>query len=112
MLTHHMDANSMMPLTYPRDNLTALRSQIFRVLTAIRNFEFNPDHSNATRIYWENQYICEDPGEPEKTGKVLKPMFQAMNILMKVGTSCVTNKSQPMWYLVTSYCTKSQWWFT
>ena len=54
LLTHHMDGNSMMPLTYSRDNLTALYSRIFRMLTAIRNSEFDPDASNAARIFMEN----------------------------------------------------------
>lgn len=54
LLTHHMDGNSMMPLTYSRDNLTALHSRIFRMLTAIRNSEFDPDASNAARIFMEN----------------------------------------------------------
>ena len=64
MLTHHMDANSMMPLTYSRDNLTALQSRVFRMLTAIRNYEFNPDDSNAARIYWENQDLLPSTEEP------------------------------------------------
>ena len=48
-----MDANALMPLSYSRDNLTALHSRGFRLLTAICNyFEFNPDDSNAARIVW------------------------------------------------------------
>ena len=55
LMTHHMDGNSAMPLTYSRDNLTALHARIFRMLTAIRNNEFDPDESNAARIFRENQ---------------------------------------------------------
>jgi len=64
MLTHHMDANAVMPLSYSRDNLTALHSRVFRMLTAIRNFEFDPDASNAARIYQENKHLLDEPGEP------------------------------------------------
>ena len=60
MLTHHMDANAVMPLSYSRDNLTALHSRVFRMLTAIRNFEFDPDASNAARIYQENKDLLDD----------------------------------------------------
>ena len=59
MLTHHMDAGSMMPLTYSRDNPTALHSRIFCMLTAIRNFEFDPDASNAARICKDNADLFE-----------------------------------------------------
>ena len=64
MLTHHMDANALMPLSYSRDNLTALHSRVFRMLTAIRNFEFNPDDSNAARIFQENRDLLPEPEEP------------------------------------------------
>eukprot|EP00435_Cladocopium_sp_Y103_P043140 s2541_g12.t1 len=64
LLTHHMDGNTAMPLTYSRDNLTALHSRVFRMLTAIRNFEFNPDDSNAKRIFWDNRDICNIPTDP------------------------------------------------
>ena len=63
MLTHHMDAGSMMPLTYSRDNPTALHSRIFRMLTVIRNFEFDPDASNAARIFKDNADLFEGPEE-------------------------------------------------
>eukprot|EP00435_Cladocopium_sp_Y103_P052957 s883_g16.t2 len=66
LLTHHMDGNSHMPLTYSRDNLTALHARVHRMLTAIRNFEFDPDETNAARIFRENRDICqasEEPGE-------------------------------------------------
>ena len=63
MLTHHMDAGSMMPLTYSRDNLTALHSRVFRMLTAIRNFEFDPDAPNAARIFKDNADLFEVPEE-------------------------------------------------
>ena len=67
LLTHHMDGHSVMPLTYSRDNLTELHSRVFRMLTAIRNHEFDPDASNAARIYWANQDLLEPaeeaPGE-------------------------------------------------
>ena len=63
MLTHHMDAGSMMPLTYSRDNITALHSRVFRMLTAIRNFEFDPDASNAARIFKDNADLFEGPEE-------------------------------------------------
>ena len=69
MLTHHMDANALMPLSYSRDNLTALHSRVFRMLTAIRNFEFNPDDSNAARIFQENRDLLEEPeGRPQPPG--------------------------------------------
>ena len=63
MLTHHMDAGSMMPLTYSRDNLTALHARVFRMLTAIRNYEFDPDDSNAARIFKENADLFQIPAE-------------------------------------------------
>lgn len=63
MLTHHMDGSSVMPLTYSRDNLTALHSRIFRMLTAIRNYEFDPDASNAARIFRENTDLFEPHSE-------------------------------------------------
>jgi hypothetical protein len=63
MLTHHMDAGSMMPLTYSRDNITALHSRVFRMPTAIRNFEFDPDASNAARIFKDNADLFEGPEE-------------------------------------------------
>ena len=68
LLTHHMDSNAMMPLTYSRDNLTALHARVFRMLTAIRNHEFNPDDSNAARIFYDTQDLPheEDPGEWEQ----------------------------------------------
>eukprot|EP00435_Cladocopium_sp_Y103_P054906 s2110_g18.t1 len=59
MLTHHMDGKSHMPLTYSRDNLTALHTRVRRMLAAIRNFEFNPDESNAARIFRQNQDLCQ-----------------------------------------------------
>eukprot|EP00435_Cladocopium_sp_Y103_P043820 s3521_g12.t1 len=65
MLTHHMDGNSMMPLTYSRDNLTALHSRIFRMLAAIRNGEFTPDESNAARIFRDNKDLFQDAGHDE-----------------------------------------------
>jgi hypothetical protein len=69
MLTHHMDANALMPLSYSRDNLTALHSRVFRMLTAIRNFEFNPDDSNAARIFQENRDLLQEPEEhPQPPG--------------------------------------------
>ena len=64
MLTHHMDANAVMPLSYSRDNLTALHSRVFRMLTAIRNFEFDPDASNAARIYQDNKDLLDEPVVP------------------------------------------------
>ena len=63
LLTHHMDKSAVMPLTYSRDNLTELHSRIFRMLTAIRNFEFNPDDSNAARIYWDTRDLRQLSGQ-------------------------------------------------
>ena len=63
MLTHHMDGTSAMPLTYSRDNLTALHSRVFRMLTAIRNYEFDPDATNAARIFRENVDLFEPHSE-------------------------------------------------
>ena len=63
LLTHHMDKSAVMPLTYSRDNLTELHSRIFRMLTAIRNFEFNPDDSNAARIYWDTRDLRQLTGQ-------------------------------------------------
>ena len=40
MLTHHMDANAVMPLSYSRDNLTALHSRVFRMLTGDSHSQF------------------------------------------------------------------------
>ena len=40
MLTHHMDANAVMPLSYSRDNLTALHSRVFRMLTVDSHSQF------------------------------------------------------------------------
>eukprot|EP00435_Cladocopium_sp_Y103_P008726 s3736_g2.t1 len=54
LLTHHMDASNVMPLTYSRDNLTALHSRLYRMIAAIRNGEFSPDDTNAARIHHEN----------------------------------------------------------
>ena len=64
MLTHHMDASAVMPLSYSRDNLTALHSRVFRMLTAIRNFEFDPDSSNAARIYQDNKHLLDELAQP------------------------------------------------
>ena len=63
---HHGEAwgaNALMPLSYSRDNITALHSRVFRMLTAIRNFEFYPDDSNAARIFQENKDLL--PEQPE-----------------------------------------------
>ena len=67
MLTHHMDASSIMPLTYSRDNLTALHSRVFRMLTAIRNHEFNPDDTNAARIFRDNKDLVQHSAKAEWT---------------------------------------------
>ena len=104
MLTHHLDASSAMPHTYSRDNLTALHSRIFRMLTAIRNFEFNPDDSNATRIYWENRDICDEPEEPRP--------WQVTNSFMKLDTSCMTIKLLQKTFLVKNCCIRNPWLFT
>ena len=52
-----------MPLTYSTDNLTALHSRVFRMLTAIRNYEFDPDATNAARIFRENVDLFEPHSE-------------------------------------------------
>ena len=67
MLTHHMDASSIMPLTYSRDNLTALHSRVFRMLTAIRNHELNPDDTNAARIFRDNKDLVQHSAKAEWT---------------------------------------------
>ena len=72
MLTHHMDASSVMPLFYSRDNLTALHFRVFRMLTAIRNFEFDFDVSDAARIYQEDKHLRDEPVEP--------PLQQALGL--------------------------------
>eukprot|EP00435_Cladocopium_sp_Y103_P063621 s123_g25.t1 len=69
LLTHHMEAGALMPLTYSRDNVTALQSRVFRMLAAIRNGEFSPDDSNARRILRENLDLFPERDEPlEWTG--------------------------------------------
>eukprot|EP00435_Cladocopium_sp_Y103_P035588 s2147_g9.t1 len=69
LLTHHMEAGALMPLTYSRDNVTSLQSRVFRMLTAIRNGEFSPDDSNAKRIFRENLDLFPERDEPlEWTG--------------------------------------------
>ena len=50
MLTHHLQPDAMMPLSYSRDNVTALQIKIFRMLHLIRTGIFQPDLPPAARI--------------------------------------------------------------
>ena len=55
LLTHHMDKNNEMVLTYSRDSLTALHTKVYKVLQLIKSAEFNPDAKPAEAIIWTSQ---------------------------------------------------------
>ena len=62
LLTHHMDKNNEMVLTYSRDSLTALHTKVYKVLQLIKSAEFNPDAKPAEAI---RQALGQDCVEPE-----------------------------------------------
>ncbi|CAJ1452595.1 unnamed protein product [Effrenium voratum] len=63
LLTHHMDKNNEMVLTYSRDSLTALHTKVYKVLQLIKSAEFNPDAKPAEAIRQEEDLFA-DPSEP------------------------------------------------
>ena len=63
LLTHHMDKNNEMVLTYSRDSLTALHTKVYKVLQLIKSAEFDPDAKPAEAIRQEEDLFA-DPSEP------------------------------------------------
>ena len=70
------------------------------MLTAIRNFEFNPDDSNAARIFQENRDLLKEPEElPSHSlpaiGQPLNQMCLKRRVLWRAASLLAPSRRQP-----------------
>ena len=85
------------------------------MLTAIRNFEFNPDDSNAARIFQENRDLLQEPEEhPQPPGDWAaseSDVSQEKRVLWKAATLLKTSRRQLTQWLDQNLCTETPWLF-